>query len=282
MRTIIVRPHGGLCNRLRALFSAGSYAEATGRAMFFAWLTDDSFGAEFDDLWARRAYRRLPSGMVSAITHIVGGCTAVDDVAFEDPRRVLVLHSNAAILRGDARLRPWVEIMKQLPLERRLARRIAETWEEGHRGRPTVGLMIRSHPDAHSTTRNASPPDWFFARMKELRERRPDVEFFLSTDNPDVSEAVHTRFDRVHELGNKSAHNSRGGVRDALCDLYLLASTHYILGSHWSSFSETAAMLAGTGAYETSQQEPTHAFDEAIARSAPPPALQLCEGTPEP
>jgi len=41
-----------------------------------------------------------------------------------------------------------------------------------------------------------------------------------------------------------------------VCDLYLLASTNYLLGSHYSSFSHTAADLAGHGGYETSRREP--------------------------
>ena len=113
--------------------------------------------------------------------------------------------------------------------------------------------------------------------MRTLRRERSDLEFFLSTDSPEVSEAVHRRFDRVHELPDKGGHNSRAGVQDGLCDLYLLASTHYILGSHWSSFSETAAMLGGNDAYETARKVPAVSLREALARPTSLPHTGLVE-----
>ena len=41
------------------------------------------------------------------------------------------------------------------------------------------------------------------------------------------------------------ARDKASGVRDALVDLLLLSRCRLIIGSHWSSFSETAAELGG-------------------------------------
>ena len=127
---------------------------------------------------------------------------------------------------------------------------------------PAVGLMIRANSLAHTDTKLTSPPGWFYARMAQFRSADPEVPFFLSTDSPEVSEYVHRTFGGVHELAAKGAYNSKAGLIDAAADLYLLAGTTYILGSHSSSFSETACYLSGHLGYETSQRTPAETWHE--------------------
>ena len=131
------------------------------------------------------------------------------------------------------------------------------TWDE-----PVVGVMIRVNNLAHAATRAASPVEWFVKRMADIREQSPGTPFFLSTDSPVVSRVIHSRFRGVYELKRKSEYNSKAGVQDAVTDLYLLASTTYIIGSAVSSFSYMAAVLAGHGGYETSQLRPSATWEE--------------------
>jgi len=48
------------------------------------------------------------------------------------------------------------------------------------------------------------------------------------------------------------AYNQGDGVREAVCDLYLLSLCNYIVGSYWSSFSDMAFWMRGESAFETS------------------------------
>ncbi len=93
--------------------------------------------------------------------------------------------------------------------------------------------------------------------MAELRATDPRARFFLSTDSPSVSAELHALFPDVLELPKHSKYNSREAIQDAMADLYLLFGCTYILGSYWSSFSESARGLSGHGGYETSQDTPT-------------------------
>lgn len=68
----------------------------------------------------------------------------------------------------------------------------------------------------------------------------------LATDDPAIEYAIKERFpDRVVVRPKVFARDKAAGVRDALVDLLLLSRCRRILGSHWSSFSETAAEIGG-------------------------------------
>jgi hypothetical protein len=78
----------------------------------------------------------------------------------------------------------------------------------------------------------------------------------------------------VTELTAKSEFNSAAGVQHAVCDLYLLASTNYILGSEQSSFSQMAGFLAPHEGYETALvRSPVSLADRLAAAPVPPPCV---------
>ncbi len=53
-------------------------------------------------------------------------------------------------------------------------------------------------------------------------------------------------------------------MQDAVCDLYLLARTDFIIGSAGSSFPITAAWLAGHGGFETPIEPSAVDLDERL------------------
>jgi hypothetical protein len=250
MRVLIVRTAGGLCNRVWGLLGGAEYAAATERSFAFVWHPTHLCGARFDTLWTA-PYREVGSRAASALARVVG-TTRYAEVFVDDPKRVLMVSAADQLAVGDPRVRPLRERLATLRLVPALAERVARTHDEQLAGRPrTVGVMIRARADAHASVRASSPVEWFTRRMDEIRAEYPDVAFFLSTDSPEVSEQIHRRFADVAELRDKAPFNSATGVQDAVCDLYLLARTDFLLGSAGSSFPITAAWLAGHGGFET-------------------------------
>ncbi len=61
-----------------------------------------------------------------------------------------------------------------------------------------------------------------------------------------VQRFLKQHFDRVVVQENKGEFNSLEGLQAAVADLYLLASSIYMLKPYWSSFPEMAQALAGT------------------------------------
>src|SRR5581483_11728982 len=119
----------------------------------------------------------------------------------------------------------------------------------------TVGVHVRrgdawNHPLLADEYRRSSD-DAFFSRMDRLLAADAGTTFFLATDSAETEECFRARygsavFTNVHKRFVPSLTlQPKENQRDAVIDLFALARTRLILGSHYSTFSRTAAALGG-------------------------------------
>jgi hypothetical protein len=102
----------------------------------------------------------------------------------------------------------------------------------------------------NSASIQVSPLELFLERMRIEVERESETRFFLATDDAATEQTVKERFPgRVTTRDKSFARNRARGVQDALVDLLVLSKCSLILGSYWSSFSQTAAEM-GRGTLE--------------------------------
>ncbi len=124
---------------------------------------------------------------------------------------------------------------------------VDKTWAEmteGGGGAPAIGVHIRRSDNDASM--QVSPLDLFIARMEQEAEREPETRFFLATDDIRTDRTVFRHFPgRVISRNKQFSRKSTLGVQDALIDLLVLSKCSLILGSYWSSFSQTAAEMRG-------------------------------------
>jgi hypothetical protein len=107
-----------------------------------------------------------------------------------------------------------------------------------------VGVHIRRGDNSASI--EVSPLELFLDRMQIELDRDPEARFFLATDDPATEQTVVGHFPgRVTVRGKDFARTRTRGVQDALVDLLVLSKCHLILGSYWSSFSQTASEMGG-------------------------------------
>jgi hypothetical protein len=119
-------------------------------------------------------------------------------------------------------------------------------------GANTVGVHIRRgdawHPGARPAYRR-SPDAAFMAAMDRELEADPDTMFFLATDAADTEERFRERYgsalltNRKKTFVASNPSKPKENQRDAVIDLFALARTRRVLGSHFSSFSKFAAVL---------------------------------------
>jgi hypothetical protein len=108
-----------------------------------------------------------------------------------------------------------------------------------------VGVHIRRTDNDAAT--QVSPVELFIERMRREVDQDPEVRFFLATDDPMTEERVRSCFPgKVTTRPKVLARDRAEGARDALVDMLVLSRCRLILGSYWSSFSETASELSGT------------------------------------
>jgi len=106
----------------------------------------------------------------------------------------------------------------------------------------TIGVHIRRTDNIKSIQR--SPDRLFIERMHQEIAREPGVTFYLATDSMEVKTMLKNEFgDRIITTPLKASRTTVEGVQEAVVELYTLAATSKILGSHWSSYSSSAGQI---------------------------------------
>jgi hypothetical protein len=198
------------------------------------------------ETWSHAAGGGLAAVFDSASPPVVsyrGFRPAHELLAPEDRRRVLPGFDR----EFEAELRAW----RPVPAIRERVDDLAGTFDG-----ETVGVHIRRgdaavHPrllEQYSRSTDAA----FMRRMDRIVRSRPERTFFLATDCQETQRRFQERYgSRILTNPDKRFVASipdapKANQHDAVVDLFALARTSTILGSHYSTFSSTAATLAGT------------------------------------
>lgn len=106
----------------------------------------------------------------------------------------------------------------------------------------TVGVHIRRTDNVKSMQH--STPDGFRRAMRKALAEDAETTFFLATDDALLKAELEQEFaPRVITCHNPVRRDTLEGMCDAVVDLWCLAATRRIIGSYWSSFTDTAAEL---------------------------------------
>jgi hypothetical protein len=235
----------GLGNRVRAVLGASSLAEVEHRQLLQVWPTGGEFGPRLTDLWQFSA-PVLPGAVSRALAPVWPYRDHTLDWLTDERRSDLVwqIRTPHALDLPPGAV-PWGQRLRTLQPTAGVADRVAHYFGENLQGKPYVGVMIRAHQRSHGRTLQSSPVEWFVDRMRLLAQDLPGVAFFISCDVAEVAQQVVAAVPGAVAQTDKGPYNSVTGVQAAVADLYLLASSGYILGPHWSSFVDMAEQLAG-------------------------------------
>lgn len=229
MRNYHLRVVGGLCNRLRAIASGLKWAESKGARLVVHWRLDDAMNTDYSKLFD---CENLPFRLIErdetffdklGFSTKLASCIpwqwpwktsfenwlGVDDFSFVRPKREL----NDEIAK----------IAKRFPSS-------------------CVGVHIRRTDNAEAIKK--SPLEVFISEMRRA-EADGANGFFVATDGEVEKGLLRAEFgeEKIVTRENVAKRESSAGVSDAVIDLWLLASTKKVIGSHWSSFSEVAAQI---------------------------------------
>jgi len=263
---IELRVNSGLCNRMRAIASALALSKAAEQPLTVYWFhtsaLDCSFarlfepldGAEVVEVQTGRLLRLFSRGAWRLRT---AGRRRPYDLFLSGDKLQEMREEGADLVSAVAKAKrcgietygrcydalPSFEDFKPRPELVREAERVFAGIGAGSGGR-VVGVHIRRGDNEASV--QVSPLDLFLARMRRETKEYPQVRFFLATDDPACEQAVMAEFPGRVTVRDKDLSRTRTrGVQDALVDLLVLSKCPLILGSYWSSFSQTAAELGG-------------------------------------
>ena len=108
----------------------------------------------------------------------------------------------------------------------------------------TLGVHIRRTDNKQSILH--SPLSEFEKRTDSYLETFADAKIFLCSDEKRVKDFFRQRYGE-HLLTRQAvlSRNSLKGMQDAVADLWCLSRTHTVIGSYYSSFSDTATEIGG-------------------------------------
>ena len=105
-----------------------------------------------------------------------------------------------------------------------------------------LGIHIRRTDNKWSIQKNEI--DDYLKFMDQQIDTYSDLKFYLATDSMDVKQLMINRYgNRIVFNQALLERNSIQGMKDAVVDLWCLSLTKEIIGSYYSSYSETAAEL---------------------------------------
>lgn len=110
----------------------------------------------------------------------------------------------------------------------------------------TYGLHIRSTDNVVS--KKYSPPSAFKKLIRKKLQEESGVTFFLTTDSKKIKNEFRNEFKENLITNNMStlSRNSSEGIKNALIEMVCLSKTKKVFGSYYSSFSSISANLSGT------------------------------------
>ncbi len=170
--------------------------------------------------------------------------TEVDDLFYstieKDLENIFNQNGNYGYINSCYRFVPIENAYRDFIPKGELLKRIENTTSKFGR---TIGLHIRRSD--HEMSKKMSPTDLFLNVIEKELKVNPETTFFLSTDDaPTKQEIIRKYGDNIlfNEVSSYDR-NSPEAVKDAVLDLYCLANTKKIYGSHHSSFSQVASKI---------------------------------------
>jgi len=250
-KTLIVHPHGGLGNRMRALVSSLEWAKQNNHRVLLVWEKNRVLNCNYELLFEK-------SPLISRVINI------------SIPESIPTRFSNLLkIFRypvlNDAILKRKPHSISQYLFSRFLPPYVHACYEfcsapilyQQHLipnssiqsvmnsapfiDNEFVGIHIRRGDNAMATSN--SPIALFMQAMRSELELRPSCKFYLATDDTGAQSEIQNAFgkDIVFTRAKNLSRNDAAGVVDALIDILMLSRCQYIIGSFYSSFSDVAS-----------------------------------------
>ncbi|MGM9798418.1 MAG: hypothetical protein ACI3ZY_12785 [Parabacteroides sp.] len=257
-------PIGGLANRLYAITSAIAFCEDYDIDLKVVWFKDWGMGADFHALfelvgdhphveivdatwkdyiydrprkrnfWLPYLYQKFAYGQCVYESKVNKGFSSEDLISFCKSYGLVYLVHYCSFYDCDPIrfVRPCKEILGV----------IEQRKKNFQMDEHVIGMHIRRTDNTDSIKH--SPLALFIDKIQQEIEIDPDARFYVASDDLNEKRRLKEIFgDRIITPWNEVRRDTVEGIKDAVIELYTLASTKKIYGSVHSSYSQLAALL---------------------------------------
>jgi hypothetical protein len=275
---VLVRPHAGLCNRLRVLVSALIFAHAAQRRLLLHWMPGDGCWCRYEDLFephpeifraknsapvlpprigkelewlARQMPKKLHAAQLAFRHHIPAPFQVLTRIEIEDAGFILdpdafrnypsiIIFRNVMSFRPTTLTREEYHAAVSAVLKSLMP--VAPVRDKLFDLPPgTIGVHARRGDHVRSQT--ISTHEAFLHAIQARLEHAPQANLFVASDDPAFIAKLASAYPgRTITRGPMELdRHKEAGQQDALADLLMLARCSEIIGSALSSFSDYAA-----------------------------------------
>ncbi len=268
MKYLIVKPVGGLANRIRVVESAYSYAKSFEARLFIIWERNGFLNARFSECFvAVNGVKIIETdyngfSVVSKIKRKffdIAGWLAVSFFAKKnlyDSEIESILINEQANEQSNSFFNELSGLNKgiyietcfafysntfshKLTIQEYIQKKAVKLLKQYS---SIIGIHIRRTDNTDSIQN--SPIEKFVEQIKTCIEISPSNKFYLSTDSEEVVHQLRDIFKEKIITGvSVRERDSKEGIISALTDLCCLSQCKIIFGSYRSSFSERAAII---------------------------------------
>ena len=257
-------PIGGLANRLYAITSAIAFCEDHDIDLRVVWFKDWGMGADFHalfelagsyphveivdatwkdyvydrprkrNLWWPSLYQRVIFGRCVYESQVIKGYSSDDlEKDFQSNDRIYLVHYCLFYTCNPAHL---------LVLSAEMLREVEQRKKEFQLDDHVIGVHIRRTDNSGSIKH--SPLSLFVEKIQQETSLDPLARFYVASDDLAEKQKLKELFgDRIITSWEEVRRDTLQGIKDAVVELYTLASTKKIYGSASSTYSMLAALL---------------------------------------
>ena len=253
---IFFKANAGLCNKLLAISSALHFANVIGTRLHVLWVTDMHMSDLFTDLFEPVSVFSLHQLRVPNMRICRAVANRILPRLFDEPSGIDAILAReesfiAACKKKPNRIWRFASFREFYPAEDfswlkprpEIMGRIAEF--KGLTNGGVVGVHIRRGD--HVQAMRCSPLELFYQKIMQEISVNHSARFLLCTDDPQVKNDMRVKFpDNVFTRDFVLARKEKGGIADAVVDLWLLSQCQKIYGTYPSSFSLVASRIGKT------------------------------------
>lgn len=271
--SIVVQPVGGLCNRLRVVASAYILSKKIEADLKLLWIPDKACNCLFGDLFeppisfevatirspklfgliAKRPFSLLSPLLEPALYGAHGRTLTIDNGALAERNFLIeaeeVSDYETVIFKScfsdfapssatpDHYANQASSFLRSIIPSKMVSDQLFDLPS------PTIGIHIRRGDNLKSSQKSTT--EEFVAKIDDCIADNSAASFLLATDDPDVEQELCIQYpNKILTFPKTSYDRSRkAAIQEALVDLLMLSKCDRILGSFWSSFSETASLF---------------------------------------
>ena len=296
-KTIVLIPTQGFGNRIKAITSGKILAEYYNVDLYINWEKEDCINIDYNDIFSDDP-KRYDLSKLKDVAYIYNPNIHTEKILIELEKNTLAKFDVLVIQGGHVFKHPRMsvedylirksETMKSLKFNDYLIQKKNKLIENSTY---LIGIHIRTlkekydRADANNNDHFKSfesPIDYYFSiidRVLENTNKFKPILYISTNDNMIKNKLIDKYTNTITQEKIEYERNQKDAILNSLIDFLVLSSCQFILGTHYSSFSDEACFMNLICKYCMSSHPPslgyhTYGYDQKLNMILPNPLVK--------